>query len=304
MEDRLRIEGVYSAMMTPYTEDGKIDENKLREFIQFFLKCEIDGVFPVSNVGEFAALSYEERCSIIKICSEENQGKLKLCPGVSDLNPDNILRLSDYCAVQGADAVILSTPYYYPYSAEYIRSYVMGVLEKSPLPVIFYHSPNFANQIPREQLMDILRHPKVVGMKESSGDVVCFLDIMNQIKSEQIEVDVMLGLEELMLTGLTNGARGCITSSSGIIPELLKKIYVCYDEGNMEDAVKYQEAVVRVSRLLNSYGFLPGYKMGMAARIPYRIFRGSMMDEVESKIQKEIPYIRDIIEKELESLKD
>lgn len=303
-DKRFSLEGIYAALMTPYTDKGKIDQNKLKEFLNFYEKADIEGVFAVSNIGEFAALSYEEKEEIIRTCRENRGEKLKIIPGVSDLNPDNSLRLAYFCEKCQMDAVVLSAPYYYPYSRKYTETYIRRFLEESPLPVVFYHSPQFTGKIEQEFLYEILRNPKVVGLKESSGDVKVLLNILDKIQQENLNINVMVGWEELFFTALVHGARGCITSLGGIVPELMQGIYHNFQEGNLEQARNYQNAVARIASKLNSYGFLPGYKMGMAARIPYRILRGSFMEEMEKEIQGEIPEIKKFIEKEVAILEE
>jgi dihydrodipicolinate synthase/N-acetylneuraminate lyase len=298
------IYGNYAAMMTPYTQEGQIDEEKLREFLGFYKANNLNGVFAVSNIGEFAALSFEEKCKIVKICGDEKEGKLKVCAGISDLNPDKSLELARYSAAHGIDAVILSSPYYYPYSKEYMETYIKEILEYSPLPVIFYNSPQFSGKIPESLLLELLYHPKVIGIKESSGDIKCLLRIIDEIKRYNLSVDVMLGWEELFLTGLMNGASGCITSLSGIVPELMNEIYVSFQNGKLEWADSCQRAVIRIAALLNSYGFIPGYKMGMAARLPYRILHGKILDRLEADIQVNVNHIRSEIQKELRILEN
>lgn len=302
-EKNKRIYGNYAAMMTPYTEDGKIDEAKLFRFMEFYQQSHLNGVFAVSNIGEFAALTYEEKCKIIKICKEAKQGDFKIFPGISELNPDQSLQLAEYCADQNMDAVILSTPYYYPYSLKYMEYYIKEILDNSPLPVIFYYSPQFSGKIPESLLLELLHHPKVIGIKESSGDIKNLLKLMDEIKKNKLSIDVMLGWEELLLTGLMNGASGCITSLSGIVPEIMNEIYTSFQAGDLTRADRCQRSVVRLASLLNSYGFIPGYKMGMAARLPYRILRGRAMDRYEEEIQMNVGQIRDSIQKELKMLK-
>jgi dihydrodipicolinate synthase/N-acetylneuraminate lyase len=288
--------------MTPYTQEGKIDEEKLRRFMGLYKASNRNRVFAVSNIGEFASLTYEEKCKIIQICGEEKEGKLKVCSGISDLNPNKSLELAEYSADHGIDAVVLSSPYYYPYSKEYMETYIKEILEYSPLPVIFYNSPQFSGKIPESLLLEILYHPKVIGIKESSGDIKSLLRIMDEIKRNDLSVDIMLGWEELFLTGLMNGASGCITSLSGIVPELMNEIYDNFQSGNLKRADICQRAVIRIATLLSSYGFIPGYKMGMAARIPYRILRGKIMDRLEEDIQAKVYHIRDEIRRELKIL--
>ncbi len=117
MENKLEVKGIWAAVMTPFDEQGEVSESILRRFMDFFLEKELGGIFPVSNIGEFAALTFEQRCRIIEICTSrvresvregsqvpgltekflrEGRGNMKVCPGVTDLNLDRALELAEF----------------------------------------------------------------------------------------------------------------------------------------------------------------------------------------------------------------
>lgn len=288
--------------MTPYDEKGRVSETAVKEFMEFFLEKEIDGIFPVSNVGEFAALNFEEKCRIIEICVSMGKGKMKVCPGVTDLNLDRALELAEFSRSQGADGVIISSPYYYPYGNTYVEEYLRVFIRESPLPVIVYHSPRFSNPVSEEFLMEMLRHPTVAAVKESSGDARFLISLLERIKREQIDVEVMLGWEELLLTGLVHGASGCITSCGGIVPEILRKIYDSWKHNDMKTAAFYQQSISRITGILGEGGLPYGYKLGMAARVPHRMLQSGHMDELEKQLQRSKEKIRIMLEQELSLL--
>lgn len=302
MKNNLMVKGVWAAMMTPYDEKGMASEDGVKEFMEFFLDKKLDGIFPVSNVGEFATLTFEEKRRIIEICVSMGKGKMKVCPGVTDLNLDRALELAEFSCEQGADGVIISSPYYYPYGNTYIEEYLRIFLKESPLPVIIYHSPRFSNPISETFLLEILKHPNVAAVKESSGDARFLISLLERIKREEIDVEVMLGWEELLLTGLVHGASGCITSCGGIVPEILRKVYDSWTKGDMESAAFYQQSISRITRVLGEDGLPYGYKMGMAARIPQRMLQSRHMNELENQLQLKAEKIKGMLDQELSLL--
>lgn len=150
--------------------------------------------------------------------------------------------------------------------------------------------------------MELLANPKIAAVKESSGDALFFLSLLERIKSERVEVSVMLGWEELLLTGLVHGAAGCITSCGGIVPEILRAVYDNYQEGNLQKALDSQQSILRITRKLSAEGFPYGYKMGMAARIPQRILRSPKMQRQEEMLQEKSREIEAFLAQELELL--
>lgn len=295
----MNIKGVWAAVMTPFKEDGTVCGQTMEKFMKFYLEKGLDGIFPASNVGEFAALSFEERCEIIRICTSMGKSKMNIFPGVTDLNLNQSIKLADFAAKQGADGVVVSTPYYYPYGNEFVESYLRIFIKESPLPVMLYHSPRFSAPVSEELLLELLAEPKVVAVKESSGEVRFLLSLMERIKARGIDAKVMVGWEELLLTGLVHGASGCITSCGGIVPEILKEIYGRFMQGDIPGAMRCQESICRITRVLGKYGFPGGYKMGMAARVPCRILQSSRMQELEEKLQNGSREVQELIKREL-----
>lgn len=299
MENKRKIRGVWAAVMTPFDERGEVSQTVLGQFMDFFLEKELDGIFPVSNVGEFAALTFEQRCEITKICTSMADGRLKVCPGVTDLNLDRALKLAEFAWQCKADGVVVSSPYYYPYGDAFVEEYLRVFLEESPLPVIIYHSPKFAHPVQETFLLDLLAHPKVAAIKESSGDARFLISLLETIRREQIDVQVMVGWEELLLTALVHGAAGCITSCGGIVPEILKKVYTCWEQGDLDKAAQYQQSICRITQELGSYGLPCGYKMGMAARIPHRVLQSRRMEGLRERMRAREDDISMLLEREL-----
>lgn len=299
MENKFSPSGAYSAMVTPFKK-GNISEEGLKDIIDFLISHKADGVFPVSNVGEFLLLSQDEKKFIIKTICEYTNKKIKVIPGVSDVSLDNALDLCDYCYNCGADGVVVSAPYYYPYTQDYIKEFLLNVVNYSKLPVIIYNSPNFANEINFEALMELVEHPNVVAIKESSGDVKNLIKIMTTINDRKIDVNVLLGWEELLFTGLTYGATGCITSCGGIVPEILQKIIKCFSKQDYAGAASCEQSIIRIVQEISKYGFPYGYKMGVLARgLEFDICKSQKLDKLGLSLKSSVLGITNVIEKEL-----
>lgn len=294
-----RIDGAFCAMMTPFGQDGKLDRAIAEAMVQFFIDKGLDGIFTVSNVGEFAAMTPAEKMELTELCCTAAKGKLTVCPGVTDFDYAGTMRLAQHALRYGADAVVLSAPVYYPYSQKYVESFLTGFLDESPLPVLFYHSPQFAQPVSFEFLLGVMAHPNVVAVKESSGDAMLLLRLLEDRRSRDIATPVMLGFEELALTGLVHGAQGSITSCGGIVPELMQGIVRRFRTGDIAGAAAMQQSVCRITDIIKPYGFPIGYKIAMKARgFDMRIVKTGL-DELEAEYDAAVPKLRGIIEQEL-----
>lgn len=294
------IQGVYAAMITPFNAAGRLDEDTARAMMDFYISKGLDGVFAVSNVGEFAALPLEEKMALAEVCCQAGKGRLTVCPGVTDFDYGNTLALANHAKEKGAAAVVLSAPIYYPYSQKYVETFITSFLDESPLPVIFYHSPKFAQPVTFEFLLTLLAHPKVAAVKESSGDAMLLLRLLEALRAKGLSTPVMLGFEELFLTGLVHGARGSITSCGGILPELMTALLRSHQKGDIQKAAALQQSVCRITSAIKLYGFPLGYKMAMAARgFPLRIVK-SGLPALEQEYQAALPALRQVIQTEFE----
>lgn len=303
MQNIPTIQGVFTAMMTPFNETGGIDRRMTEKFVDFYVEKGLDGIFAVSNVGEFATMSLEEKRELMDICCEAGKGRIQVCPGVTDLNLDNCLALAEHAKQSGADAVVISPPIYYRYFPEYVEEFLRIFFRDTPIPAIFYHSPNFACPVSFDFLLELLTSPHIAAVKESSGSATFLLKLLSRMEQDGLKTPVMLGFEELYLTGLVHGAKGSMTSCGGVVPELMRGINDSFHAGNMERAQKLQKLVCRIIDRFAAYGLPYGYKLGMAARgFPFRILRSTRMEVLEGKLQAEVASIRELVDESLAQL--
>ena len=105
--------GVYAAMLTPFDNEGHINEKTIVEMVEFFISKGVDGIFPVSNVGEFIQIPEDEKKRFISLVISTARGQVKVTPGISSPNPRESIRLGKYFLEAGADAVVVPGPYYF-----------------------------------------------------------------------------------------------------------------------------------------------------------------------------------------------
>ncbi len=295
--------GLNCALVTPFDGSGAVDHSALKKLIDFLADHQVRGVCPIANIGEFLSLPLEERKRVISTVCAASGGRLAVMPGVCDLNLDHTLELCRFSAQEGASAVLLCAPYYYPYPQEYLKKFLLDTVEGSPLPVVFYNSPGFTNPVDFDTILKLLDHPNVVGMKESSGDLRQTMRILSAAKERGGRVHVLMGWEELLLAGLSHGAKGCIVTGAAIFPELLSEVLASFASGNLQRAADCEFAIQRITASLMKIGFPQGYKLGVAARgISFRILQSCTMQQTEDELQKLVPEIAEKIRNELDAL--
>jgi dihydrodipicolinate synthase/N-acetylneuraminate lyase len=259
-------DGIYAAMLTPFDMNGRVNIKIVTKMVDFFVKKGVNGIFPVSNVGEFIQISEEDKRCFINAVIASAGGRVKVTPGISSPNPRQAIDFGKYCYQAGADAVVISAPYYYKYPPEMVESFLSQVAKGLDIPVILYNIPTFANEISIESLRRLVKIENIVAIKESSGNTANMQNILNLMDGMSREFRVMVGWEEMLLSALTVGAHGCMVASGGILPELMTAILRHYNANQIDQAARLQRLVARATEEMKKVFFPYGYKLGMQAR--------------------------------------
>ena len=138
-------EGVYVAMLTPFDGDGAINEEEVRRMVDFAIDRGVDGLFPVSTVGEFIHMTLEEKVRLTETVVDQSRGRVKVTPGVGTTHPDHSIELARKAKKLGCDGVVVAPPYFYPLSQEMIEKYFETIADAVDIPIIIYNIPLFIN---------------------------------------------------------------------------------------------------------------------------------------------------------------
>ena len=262
-------EGVYVAMLTPFTEDGSINEPEMRRIIDFLCESGVHGLFPVSTVGEYVHMTQQEKVQLMKIVVDQNRGRVKVTPGVGSTHPSDSIFLAEKAKEIGCDGVVVAPPYFYPLSQEMIEKYFETISDTIDLPIILYNIPLFSQPLTYDMVKRLSRRKNIVAMKDSSGSMVDFLHFMDKIRIIGEDIHFLTGREETLLPCLMMGGKGCMTAISGILPEIMVGIYQEWKKGNYDQAKELQFSVLLVIRAMFALPFL----MLFQAHFYHRIIR-------------------------------
>jgi N-acetylneuraminate lyase/4-hydroxy-tetrahydrodipicolinate synthase len=261
-----RPEGVYVAMLTPFVDDGSINEAELRRIVDFQITGGVDGLFPISSVGEFIHMSREEKFRMMEIIVDQNNGRVKITPGVGSSNPAESICLAQRAKDLGCDGVVVAPPYFYPMSQENIEKYFETIADGVDIPNILYNIPLFTQPLSYDVVKRLSRHNNIVGMKDSSGSMVDFMHFMDKIKIAGEDIHILTGREETLFPCLMVGGKGCMTATSGILPEIMVDIYEAWKKNKFEQARQLQTTILLILRTMFALPFPLGFKLGMEMR--------------------------------------
>ena len=258
-------EGIYVAMMTPFI-DGRVNEAVVREMVDFMVEKGVNGIFPISSVGEFIHLDFEEKVSLMRIVHDQAGGRVAVTPGIASTRPQDCIQLAQEAQKIGCEGVVIAPPYYYPISQDNMERHFETICDAVDLPVILYNIPLFATPISYDVVKRLARRKNVVAMKDSSGSMVDLLHYMDKIRLIGEDLSVLVGREDMLFPALMMGAKGCMTATSGILPEAMVGIYNAWKAGNYDRARELQFSILLLIRAMFAAPFPMGFKAALEVR--------------------------------------
>jgi dihydrodipicolinate synthase/N-acetylneuraminate lyase len=261
------LSGIFTPNIVPYDAQGRINEEELRRIIRWLGDKGVSGFYPNGSMGEFIRLSYEERRRVVTIVAQEAGGR-PILAGAAEPNIDLVLDMCQFCADLGCRAVSITGPYYFKLTQESIEAYFRELAAKSPIDIVIYNIPAFANEISVPVLKRLaLDCPRIIGTKDTSRDMPRFQMVLHEIKSQRPDFSVLIGWEELLCTSLFMGGDGGTLSSAGVVPEVIMKIYREARAENWTEARRVQFKLLDLFTLMvNAPNFPEGFRAGYELR--------------------------------------
>ena len=259
-------EGVIVAMLTPFDEFGRINEAQVRKLVNFLIDKGVDGIFPVSSCGEYVHIDMEERKLLIDIVVDEARGRVDIIPGTGATCYHQSIELANYAKDKGCSAIVLHGPYFFKSSEDVVEGHLRKVAESVDIPIFLYNIPFFANEVTPPMAETLCHMSNVVGIKESSGNMINVMNLIEMTRKVNPDFRVFVGSEEIMLPALLMGGKGGMTATAGIVPEIMTGIYKAYKDGNSPLAFSLQFAILPLIRDMKSFNFPQGFKEALATR--------------------------------------
>ncbi|MFE0758655.1 4-hydroxy-tetrahydrodipicolinate synthase [Inquilinus sp. NPDC058860] len=235
-----RLGGLYTAIVTPLTQDGSVDIEGLQALVRFQLAAGASGIVPIGGTGEYPAFSRAERRGIVTACVEAADGK-PVIPGVLSTGFEDALEAGRDFAAAGAAAVMTVTPYYAPGTQEGMRAYFRRYRDALDLPVMLYQIPRRTTVAAMADTVQAMAEDgSIIGMKYSSYDMP---DFIRTVKYVGGKIAILSGEEPLFATHVALGARGGVLASATIYPRIWIEIFALARQGRLHEALKLQDRI-------------------------------------------------------------
>ncbi len=228
----MKPEGVIPPHVTPFNEDGSLDLNSLERLIGFWLDAGVHALATCASNGEGPLLSKEERVQVIRRVVDSVGGQVPVIAGVASPSTRDILSQVRDSERAGADAILLTPPYYFKPSERELREHYSMVARETGLPLILYNVPKFVGyNLPMGMIKELVHEfSNIVGIKESSGLLWRISELIREVGDR---ISVLAGTGDMLLPTLMLGGSGGIVGVAIFAPELAVDLYNSFKEGDL-----------------------------------------------------------------------
>lgn len=252
--------GALTAMITPFRE-GRLDEERLREQIEYQIRAGIDGLVPVGTTGESPTLSFEEHERVITVTVEAARGRVPVIAGTGGNATTEAMELHGFAKRAGATACLSVIPYYNKPTQEGMYRHFMTLSEKVDLPIVLYNIPGRTGvMMSAATVARLYRSANVVAIKEATGS----LDQASEIRAA-CDITILSGDDSLTVPLMSIGARGVVSVLSNLLPAEIKQITTAALAGDFRRAAMVHHRLFPLMRAMFLDGNPVGIKYAMSA---------------------------------------
>ena len=249
------LRGVVPPLITPLTAAGEVDGGALGALVEYVLEAGCGGLFVLGGCGAGPWLTAEDRGAAVRAAVRAAAGRVPVLAGVMLPATRPALAAARQAADEGADAVVVGTPYYFEVDDAAQRRHVGAILGAVPLPALLYNIPQCTHRrLTPETVADLAAEPRILGVKDSAGEFPAFLDFV-ALKAQRPDFKVLQGSEPLMAPSLQHGGDGLIPGLANVAPGLFVALRRAAEGGDPEDCRRLQ-ARIRALKTIETGGWL------------------------------------------------
>ncbi|HII07298.1 MAG TPA: 4-hydroxy-tetrahydrodipicolinate synthase [Methanotrichaceae archaeon] len=240
-------EGVLPAIITPFKEDGELDEEGFRGNIEFFGEAGVSGIVPCGTTGESATLTFEEHKKVVEVAVDSSQ--VLVVAGTGSNNTSEAVELTKHAKDAGADAALLITPYYNKPNDRGMMAHFRAVAESCDLDLILYNVPTRTSiNLKPELVAELAKIENVVGIKEASGSLSQVSSIIEMTQDEDFVV--LSGDDNLTLPIMALGGKGVISVVADVSPRKMVAMVDAMLKGDLNEARRMHYQLAPLARAL------------------------------------------------------
>lgn len=217
-----RLEGCGTALVTPFTSSGEIDEQSLRSFVDWQISGGVNFLVPCGSTGEAATMSIAEQRRVVEITVEQTAGRVPVVAGAASNDTRKAIALSREMEGTGATHLLHASPMYNKPPQRGIVAHFHAIADAVHIPIVVYNVPGrTASNIEAATTLELAEHENIVAVKEASGNLAQVGEILRHRPSRFV---VLSGDDPLTLQIMADGGDGVVSVTSNIAPQLVSKL--------------------------------------------------------------------------------
>lgn len=262
-----RFHGVVPAMATPFTKDHALDESRVDELIDGYLRAGVHGISVAGSQGEFFALDHAEHLRLLERAVRATDGRVPLYAGTGAATTREAVALTQAAEAMGADLALVITPYFVQPSQSELVAHYTAVARATRLPVLLYNNPprTGVNLLPETLAQCMRAADNIVGVKDSGGDLTQSIEYLLLAPRPAL---LFSGRDTLALSMLVHGGHGTISPAANVFPERMVRLYDALRAGRHDEARRLSDvfAPLRAAWAWGSFPVVIKEAMALAGR--------------------------------------
>jgi len=245
----LKLEGVYVPNVTPFDAEGEIQYDALAELIEYWLAAGVSGVVANASTGESPYLSREELQEVLRFVIDHIDGRVQVIAGTGAMATRETIELTRDAAKEGADAALITSPWFFRPTEEEIFRHYAAVLSAVELPVILYNVPKFTGYSVAPKTISRIAEDcsGLAGVKDSSGAPGNMAEIIRLCGDR---IACLSGAADMYLPALSLGGKGAVLAIANVVPGTCVELHLAFKNGDIAAAGKRQRTASHVNNVL------------------------------------------------------
>ena len=241
--------GAGVAIVTPFTQDDKVNFEELGKMIDFQIAGGTDAIIICGTTGESSTLTHDEHDACIKFAVEHTAGRVPVIAGTGSNSTAEAIRLSTHAQNNGADALLLVTPYYNKATQKGLIQHYTAIANSVDLPIILYNVPSRTgvNILPQTAVTLAMNVKNIVAIKEASGNISQVAELAALADGC---IDIYSGNDDQVVPLLSLGGVGVISVLSNVMPKLTHDMVMSYLNGDVKLSRQLQLSVMNLNKAL------------------------------------------------------
>lgn len=252
--------------ITAFDENKQLDREALEALYDHLIRGGVDGILVLGSIGEFFAIPVESKKELIRLAVRHIDRRTKVLVGTASMDVNETIELSKYACQQGADGIVVISPYYFSLSDESVEEYYDLVARECPGDLYLYNFPDRTGYdlSPDVTLKLLRKHKNIAGYKDTIPGMDHTRELIKRIKPEFPGFKIYSGFDDNFAHNVLSGGDGCIGGLSNLVPEVCSSWVRAFRDNDLDSIAGIQR---KIDQLMDIYQvgkpFVPYIKKAM-----------------------------------------